>query len=82
MMARGVNKVGTVLGTMEFGRGPCTGNVPQTMANAFLSCNENTQKEINKSMLIERLDLHTKPSLCLFGESMYINLSMYAGTFC
>ena len=40
-MARGVNKVGTVLGTMEFGRGPCTGNVPQTMANAFLSCNEN-----------------------------------------
>jgi len=41
MMARGANKVGTVLGTMEFGRGPCTGKVPQVMTNAFMACHEN-----------------------------------------
>ena len=40
-MARGASKVGTVLGTMEFGRGPCTGNVPKQMTNAFLAFNEN-----------------------------------------
>ena len=40
-MARGANKVGTVLGTMEFGRGPCVGNVPQVMTDAFLTFNEN-----------------------------------------
>ena len=28
---------GTVLGTMEFGRGPCTGNVPKEMTEAFLN---------------------------------------------
>ena len=41
MMARGANKVGTVLGTMEFGRGPCTGKVPQVMTNAFMACHDN-----------------------------------------
>ena len=41
MMTRGVNKVGTVLGTMEFGRGPCTGKVPQVMTEAFLDFNQN-----------------------------------------
>ena len=40
MISRGVNRVGTVLGTMEFGRGPCTGKVPQVMTGAFLECNE------------------------------------------
>ena len=28
---------GTVLGTMEFGRGPCTGTVPREMTEAFLN---------------------------------------------
>jgi len=28
---------GTVLGTMEFGRGPCTGSVPREMTEAFLN---------------------------------------------
>ena len=28
---------GTVLGTMEFGRGPCVGSVPSDMVNTFLS---------------------------------------------
>ena len=40
-MSRGVNRVGTVLGTMEFGRGPCNGKVPHVMTGAFLDCNEN-----------------------------------------
>ena len=41
MMAGGAKRVGTVLGTMEFGRGPCTGKVPQVMTDAFLTFNEN-----------------------------------------
>ena len=28
---------GTVLGTMEFGRGPCTGKVPKEMTEAFMN---------------------------------------------
>ena len=28
---------GTVLGTMEFGRGPCVGSVPEQMTSAFLA---------------------------------------------
>ena len=40
MMSR-VNRVGTVLGTMEFGRGPCTEKVPHVMTGAFLDCHEN-----------------------------------------
>ena len=50
MMARGVNKVGTVLGTMEFGRGPCTGKVPQSMTNAFMICNE-TYRELDTAYM-------------------------------
>merc|ERR1712018_22196 len=50
MMARGVNKVGTVLGTMEFGRGPCTGKVPQSMTNAFMICNE-THRELDTAYM-------------------------------
>ena len=33
-------KVGTVLGSMEFGRGPCSGKAPQQMTDAFLNYNE------------------------------------------
>jgi aryl-alcohol dehydrogenase-like predicted oxidoreductase len=32
-----VKRVGTVLGTMEFGRGPCVGAVPFDMVEAFLN---------------------------------------------
>jgi aryl-alcohol dehydrogenase-like predicted oxidoreductase len=29
-------RVGTVLGTMEFGRGPCVGELPRAMMDTFL----------------------------------------------
>jgi aryl-alcohol dehydrogenase-like predicted oxidoreductase len=29
-------RVGTVLGTMEFGRGPCVGELPRAMVDTFL----------------------------------------------
>ena len=41
MMAKSANKIGTVLGTMEFGRGPCSGKVPQVMTEAYLAYNDN-----------------------------------------
>ena len=34
---------GTALGTMEFGRGPCVGSVPEEMTSAFLSFSNNFQ---------------------------------------
>lgn len=35
-----MQRVGTVLGAMEFGRGPCVGNVPATMVQSFLDFSE------------------------------------------
>jgi len=42
MLARMGSKLrpGTVLGTMEFGRGPCVGSVPEEMTSAFLNFND------------------------------------------
>jgi hypothetical protein len=31
-----MSRVGTVLGTMEFGRGPCVGELPRAMVDTFL----------------------------------------------
>jgi aryl-alcohol dehydrogenase-like predicted oxidoreductase len=35
-----MKRVGTVLGAMEFGRGPCVGPVPGSMVEAFLNYDE------------------------------------------
>jgi len=38
-----MKRVGTVLGAMEFGRGPCTGAIPQNMVSAFINYREDFQ---------------------------------------
>ena len=35
-----MKRVGTVLGAMEFGRGPCVGSIPGAMVEAFLNFDE------------------------------------------
>ena len=44
------SKPGTALGTMEFGRGPCVGNVPEEMTKTFLAFNE-TFKHIDTALM-------------------------------
>jgi len=41
---------GTVLGTMEFGRGPCVGTVPQDMTKAFMSFSD-TFRHIDTALM-------------------------------
>lgn len=36
-----MKRVGTVLGAMELGRGPCTGPIPAQMISSFLSFRSN-----------------------------------------
>ena len=43
-MIKNAKKVGSVLGTMEFGRGPCTGKVPQQMTDKFLTFDESCRE--------------------------------------
>lgn len=38
-----MRRVGTVLGSMEFGRGQCVGTMPQEMVDSFLAHNEETR---------------------------------------
>jgi len=35
-----MKRVGTVLGAMEFGRGPCVGQLPRLMVDTFLDFDE------------------------------------------
>ncbi len=36
-----MKRVGTILGAMELGRGPCTGPIPAQMISSFLSFRSN-----------------------------------------
>ena len=45
-----MKRVGTVLGAMEFGRGPCVGPVPGSMVDAFLSFDE-TFREVDTALM-------------------------------
>jgi aryl-alcohol dehydrogenase-like predicted oxidoreductase len=43
-------RVGTVLGTMEFGRGPCVGELPRVMVDTFLDFDA-TYREVDTAYM-------------------------------